>query len=65
MIKGGGLPGRFGMAGSTVGGEPGSLMVRIGGGIVVVLMATDAGGWCAAVTVGMALGAGDGSMCTA
>ena len=65
MVKVSRLPGGFGMAGSAVGGESGSLMVRVGGGIVVALMAADAGGWCAAVTVGVTLSTGDGSMCTA
>ena len=62
MIEVGGLPGGFGMAGSAVGGEPGSLMVRVGGGIVVALMAADAGGWRAGISVGMASFTRDRSM---
>ena len=62
VVKGSRLPGGFGVAGLAIGAETGSLVVGIGGTVVVILMAADASSRGTRVPVGMTLGAGYGGV---
>lgn len=62
MIPGGPAPVRSGMAGLAIGREIRRGMIGVGGGVIIILMAGDTGGWRAGIAGAVTIDAGDGQM---